>query len=238
MSCIARSLPRLALAMLVAGNLLVGASVAHACQKALYDAAAKYAKCDLKAFGKLFAGGHIDTFQRVGSKCRVKYTDMWPKLQARGICSGNRFVVGGGTVFDKLTGLEWEQKTDDGNIHDKDDRYTWSAGSSAADGTVFTVFLATLNAGCFAGQCDWRLPTRAELQTILLEPHSCTTSPCIDEPVFGPTVGDATGFYWSSTTNPTGTGFAWGVHFANGAVGASVKSTDFNGHVRAVRGGY
>ena len=223
----ARSLPRLALATLVAGALLVGASAAHACQKDLYDAAAKYAQCDLRAFGKLFVGGggDIDKVEKLLSKCRVKYTQTWVKLQAKwsgtgSTCDAARFAVGGGTVTDNLTGLQWEQKTDDATIHDKDDVYSWSTGFGPANGTAYTVFLAALNGGCFAGQCDWRLPTRAELQTILLEPYPCATSPCIDQGTFGPT---AASFYWSSTTNATGEGFAWGVQFANGAVGAGPK---------------
>ena len=105
------------------------------------------------------------------------------------ICDNERYdpsVLG--TVTDRLTGLQWEQKTDDASIHDTDDRYTWTAGTTAADGTAFTSFVATLNSGgCFAGQCDWRLPTRGELQTILMEGYPCSAYPCIDQATFGPT---------------------------------------------------
>jgi hypothetical protein len=83
--------------------------------------------------------------------------------------------------------------------------YTWNAfpqpfPHAPADGQAFTIFLAALNSGgCFAGQCDWRLPTLAELETILqaMTPSPCDTSPCIDEEVFGPTVAT---YYWSDTT--------------------------------------
>lgn len=83
----------------------------------------------------------------------------------------------------------------------------------------------------FAARCDWRLPTPAELETILLAPFPCGTSPCID-PVFGPT---AANLYWSSTTHAGDPNLAWFVAFGNGGVGLADK----NGfaRVRAVRGG-
>lgn len=34
---------------------------------------------------------------------------------------------GDGTATDLNTGLQWELKTDDGSIHDKDDTYKWAA---------------------------------------------------------------------------------------------------------------
>lgn len=226
-------------AMAVAASLLVSASSSYACQKQLYDAAAKYAQCDFRSFAKLYANLSADNLQRLVAKCRRTYVATWAKIAAKGspaaACSGARFVDhGNGTVTDKLTGLQWEQKTDDGGIHDKDALYTWSAGISQADGTVFTDFLASLNSGaCFAGHCDWRLPTRAELQLPIALPHPCTTPPCIDESVFGPT---APAFHWSSTTNATGDGFAWGVQFATGVLGAFPKST--SAAARAVRTGW
>src|SRR5262249_8678845 len=125
---------------------------------------------------------------------------------------------GDGTVIDRLTGLQWEQKTDDGTIHDKDNIYTWSASpyTTAADGTAFTAFLTTLNTGgCFAGQCDWRLPTLDELQTILLAPYPCATSPCIDQGVFGTT---SPYYHWSATTAADYPYGAWYVHFDTGEV--------------------
>ena len=75
---------------------------------------------------------------------------------------------GYGFVKDQRTGLYWEKKDDSGGIHDKDDTYTWSTPSSlVADGTAFSEFLAALNTvPCFAGFCDWRLPTKFELETI------------------------------------------------------------------------
>ena len=231
--------------IVVIGALLLTASAIHAapnpveaCQNGRYAAAAKYNACAQKATGKLLGGGDFDKFQATASKCRAKYAGTWAKLAAKAAgtgsaCDTTRFTDNGTTVTDNLTGLQWEKKTDDATIHDKDNRYSWSAGfTTPADGTAFTTFLPALNsAGCFAGQCDWRLPTIYELQTILSEAYPCTTSPCID-PVFGPTVAD---YYWSATTGATSPFSAWSVFFIDGLVVNYFKDDGY--YVRAVRAG-
>lgn len=178
-----------------------------------------------------------------------KYVDA-----AAAALSVRRWVDNGdGTVTDYVTGLMWERKDDSGGIHDVDDTYTWSASSTDPDGTTFTTFLDTLNGGAtgvgdcnagstnhvslnggFAGHCDWRLPTLAELRTILLEPSICARRPCIAENVFGPTAERG---YWSVTSGsaafPTS---AWVVDFQFAGLYSDPKT---NGHrVRAVRGGF
>ena len=220
-----------------------GATPEQKCEKGRYDAAAKYTACQQKAMGAFYGGGKPERLEEALGKCTVKYTATWPKLQKKAsgtgvTCDGVRFVDNGnGTVTDRLTGLQWEQKTDDATIHDRDDRYEWSTSgdgdSTDADGTVFTSFLAALNSGgCFAGQCGWRLPTVVELQTILLAPYPCATTPCIDS-VFGSTVASV---YWSSTTDSWGQGFAWCIEFYYGSAGMGNKGV-VSFYVRAVRGG-
>ena len=148
------------------------------------------------------------------------------------------------TATDLNTGLQWQLKSDDGSIHDKDDTYTWSVGAPwKPDGTAFVDFLGTLNGGvssdgvttteCFdADKCDWRLPTVEELAGIVdLSAPGCPGSPCTTIP--GETVPS---FYWSSSTGTFDPNGAWVVDFNGGSVGTFVfKLSDF--HVRAVRGG-
>jgi hypothetical protein len=166
-----------------------------------------------------------------------------------------------GTITDNRTKLVWEKKTnlngypDPNNVHDADNTYTWANFEPPPEGTAFTSFLARLNdAGggscptggptggccpndtctdvdCFAGHCDWRLPTLVELKTILLEPYPCGTSPCI-APVFGPTVSST---YWSATTFAGDAYGGWVVYFDTGSTGEGSKAVE--NHVRAVRSG-
>jgi hypothetical protein len=168
----------------------------------------------------------------------------------------SRFVDNGdGTVTDRETGLQWEQKslgTAGQNLddpHDVDNEYDWSGNFTAPDGTAFTDFLVKLNGGptgvgnCvfngstqtggFAGHCDWRLPTIGELKTIVdtAVPGCDGGSPCID-PMFGPTIE---GFYWSASTSAADAEFGLTVDFSTGAE-PSLRKGNFVS-VRAVRGG-
>lgn len=163
-----------------------------------------------------------------------------------------------GTFTDDNTGLMWEIKDDAGGIHDKDTTYTWTdtcdgfdvVELSDPDGTLFTVFLDTLNTTCdgagvtdcvddsvcggvcgFAGYQDWRIPNVKELQSI------------VDYTRFNPSSMlpglTRTDFYWSATTVAFNTPFAWIVSFGAGGVdgGGNVNLSNKcnNGYVRAVR---
>lgn len=134
---------------------------------------------------------------------------------------------GDGTVTDRLTGLQWEMKTDDDSIHDKDDTYSWSSGSPwNPDGTAYSIFLAQLNTAKFAGYDDWRLPTVDELQSLMEGGPDCM--PCTTIP------GELTGG-WSSSTVRSSESVAWLVATEFGFVVQDSKGVSHG--VRAVRGG-
>ena len=121
--------------------------------------------------------------------------------------------------------------------------YEWSNTGEDPDGGAFTDFLAKLNdpvrgaaatpsdvTGCFAGHCDWRLPTIVELVTIL----DCSFgSPCID-PIFGTT--HMSTFYWSASTSTVNPIFGWMAEFISGVINGSDFKTGDRA-VRAVRAG-
>jgi uncharacterized protein DUF1566 len=147
---------------------------------------------------------------------------------------------GDGTITDNQTGLIWEKKSDDGSIHDKDNTYTWD--------DAFGVFIAGLNTATFAGQSDWRLPNRFELESLL---DLGQENPSIGS-AFNTNCGlNSSGnpacavvscsctaplAYWSSTTSVATPSFAWSVFFFLGGVNFDDKATTMNS-VRAVRGG-
>ncbi len=153
-------------------------------------------------------------------------------------CYAQRFDASGNTILDHETGLEWEKKTTTvssgenlNDPHDVDNTYAWSSTGTAPDGDAFTDFLARLNGGgsqdgltttgCYAGHCDWRLPTVEELLGI-----------GAIGPAFQP---DADDTYWSATTNAVTKTTAWYVDTDDGSSQSSSKMTAR--FVRAVRSG-
>ena len=89
------------------------------------------------------------------------YTINWPsykKLDASGYDLSDN-ASSWSMVSDNVTGLTWENKIDDGSIHDKDSTYTWENAQN--------VFISQLNADFFGGYNDWRLPTIQELPLIM-----------------------------------------------------------------------
>ena len=245
---IARQITMVACAILLAGAAQAGPTAEQKCQQAKLKVQAKLLACLKKNDAKLIGGGADGS-----AKCLTKFQEGLAKANSKAAAAGAscRYADGGnGTVSDLDTGLTWEQKTNAdlvanaGDPHDADNLYTWSTSGAAPDGTAFTAFLAALNdngssdgaptavTGCFAGYCDWRLPTIVELQTIA-DPALCGPQACLNE-AFGPR--PTYSFYWTSTTVAGTPTKAWDERFGSSSLVYTWDKTNTN-WVRAVRGG-
>ena len=116
---------------------------------------------------------------------------------------------GDNTVTDTVTGLMWQQSTDE--------KMEWETAISHCEGLML------------AGYDDWRLPNRRELSSIV---DYSTYSPAINTTYFPDTLSS---YYWSSTTNAYNADYAWNVYFDDGDGYSSSKLGSY--YARAVRGG-
>lgn len=137
---------------------------------------------------------------------------------------------GDGTLSDGETGLQWERLDDAGGLHDKDAAFSW-------DDAVGVKILQLNLGGGFAGHDDWRLPTVAELYT-LVRPGA---SPAVASAMNAGCVPDCTecsctrpDFHWSSTLVSYDPARTWAVFFGAGTA-AALDRAGFALNVRAVR---
>ena len=243
----ARLLPRLVMATLVAGTLLLPGSSADAalttgkCLAQKSKAWGNLRKCQATARAKILEGKVGDL-----TKCQTAFQGALTKIGAKATKAAIacRYGANGdGTVTDYDTGLQWELK--DGEVggvclifvdrpnHCVNATYTWadaqifvnSLNGSSTDSFIFE--------NAFAGYRDWRLPTIVELRTIAdtTVPGCSGGSPCID-PIFGPTIYFG---YWSATTSTLFPLTALHMVFSVGAASSFDKNSSLS--VRAVRTG-
>lgn len=203
----------------------------------------------------------LDDLSTCEAECQICPGDGYDDPDAFGV-SGHGPALsytdyGNGTFSDNNTGLMWEKKDDAGGIHDKDNTYTWTdtgdGNNTNPDGTLFTVFLHSLNNTCngdgidpcitdaecvgigneecgFAGYQDWRIPNAKELQSIV---DYSVANPASSVPGLTPAVN-----FWSSTTDatPGAGGQLVGAFFVAFNTGAVIDISKFNSYRgRAVR---
>lgn len=225
------------------------------CDEARIKAWVKYVSCVDQVIAKDIKGVVFDESMAF-AKCRHTYFKTWTSFQSSAVlatstCSlgiGSRYTDNGDqTVTDNLSGLVWEKKDNASGVHDKDNLHSWTALAlpyEKENGTTFTGFLSTVNSGAgFGGSNGWRLPTLAELQTIMLDFEcrgsfgdptcSCSMNPCVD-PALDPANTQA-GAYWSVTSYLADPTRAWTADFSLGISAWGYKTGDT--FVRAVRGG-
>ena len=168
-------------------------------------------------------------------------------------CAQSYTDNGDGTITDNCTGLMWEKKDDSGGLHDMDNPYTWSGASAGStnvmDGTIQD-FIDELNdvagggVSCFAGYCDWYVPNRNELATLVdneLSGPAINTAfnqcPAACSDVTDPACSctSSSGASWTATTYAPVPSNARGVNFGAGVTVYNSKSAERR--VRAVRSG-
>jgi hypothetical protein len=149
-----------------------------------------------------------------------------------------------GCVTIPATGLSWELKTDDGGVHDKDNRYRWGGtgtertgaqrNAEQQSGSIFyddwNSLVSAANNEKLCGFEDWRVPTIEELKTLVI---TRSEPPLIDTRLFPLTLAEP---YWSVTAYAHYPEHAQTVDFATGA---SNYYQGFRGNrlpVRLVRG--
>lgn len=143
-----------------------------------------------------------------------------------------RFVErGDGTITDRLTGLMWERKCSGegcSTAHDADTKLAWRTAASQ--------WIDELNAeqgGGYGGYHDWRLPSIAELRSLMLDPWPCE-GPCLEPALLG--LESVHGrSYWSSTTFDADKSSAWSLFLDDGETGPQSKREER--YVLAVRSG-
>jgi hypothetical protein len=114
-----------------------------------------------------------------------------------------------GTVTDNTTGLMWSKD---------------NVGNGELNHAAATKACADLK---LAGHSNWRLPTRAELLTLVDDTRH---QPAIDVGAFP---SCKSGWYWSSTAAARNAACAWLVNFDGGYAGSG--SRGYKAFVRAVR---
>ncbi|HEY2773212.1 MAG TPA: DUF1566 domain-containing protein [Candidatus Binatia bacterium] len=165
-------------------------------------------------------------------------------LDTSGCSFAKRFDASGPTIIDHSTGLEWEKKDGAGagqssGPHDVDNLYSWGGAFGAEpepNGSVFTDFLAELDdqlyphtGHCYAGHCDWRLPSLEELQGIVVP--LCPAPPCVIDPAFLPS---PQGGCWTNDVDSDEPYAAvWAVSGWSGTSGIGAPQNPW--YVRAVR---
>ncbi|MBQ0943037.1 DUF1566 domain-containing protein [Ideonella sp. 4Y16] len=111
-------------------------------------------------------------------------------------------------VKDKVTGLVWEVKTDEGGLRDQHHTYTDYRDGRPGDASEF---VPAVNAAGLCGATDWRLPTAWELQSLVDYGQTSPNLP-IDTAWFPHTVGQP---YRTSTGVVGFPPGRWSVQFAS-----------------------
>jgi len=152
-------------------------------------------------------------------------------------------------VKDSTNGLVWESKTNNGDLQDMNHSFTWFQTridpndpssilkSGVADGgrckgsiaCDTQSYVREMNAKKLCGYADWRLPTKAELLTLVMYQNDKAAA-SIDGQFFPHSVPS---WYWTASSNEQREEYAWYVLFRNGIPLNDLKKRPK--HIRLVR---
>ena len=165
-----------------------------------------------------------------------------PPPVAETLMAGRYRDNGDGTVTDGRIGLQWMrfslgQEWKDNTCIGEAKEYTWQSALDMVD---------VLNCqGGYASYCDWRVPTKEELLTLV---YCSSRKPKIWNDTGKPCQGDyqrptihqqafpntPTRLFWSSSTDMNDPAYAWSIYFGGGYLYAYLKKNQT--YVRLVRG--
>lgn len=162
-------------------------------------------------------------------------SESWHRIDASGhILSGDN-TPAHRCVLDPASGLMWQVQDEAGELHDRDNRYSWystdkrkhmsepglaDGGECHGSNCDTEALVAAVNEQGLCGFADWRLPSREELMT--LGEAERRESGLIVDPAFFPAA--VAGEYWTGETFRLYPQSAWAVDFGSGLDRADLKS--------------
>jgi len=148
--------------------------------------------------------GQTKCYDTSGNEISCPSTGQDGEIQAGVTWPSPRFTVNGDCVTDNLTGLMWAKN---GNL--ANGTKTWNAAVDYC------------NSLTLCGYDDWRLPNVNELESLVNGAES-NTATWLNTQGF---TNVQAGYYWSSTTYASNTGYAWYVNMYHGHVYTAVSPT-------------
>jgi len=178
------------------------------------------------------ASGQIACFDSAGASRACTGTGEDGEKQAGVAWPAPRFVAGGATVTDNLTGLVWSRHA---NAPDINAAPPFVCGVNAEGDMSWPQaldFIACLNSNSYAGFSDWRLPNLNELEGMVNagapDPSAYLSANGFGLEGLGTLVQPSA--YWSSTSDASFTDSAWDVNFRSGELPfSSVKTPEIAG---------
>jgi hypothetical protein len=145
-------------------------------------------------------------------------------------------------VEDKSSSLTWEVKKNDGGIRDRDHSYSWLRNIDGRNQGVrdggrckggidcdTSSYVREINEQNLCGYSDWRLPTKDELESLVVY-NSSPGNATINEMFFPESVPS---WYWTASEHAQYESYAWYVLFQNGTALNDLKERPK--HIRLVR---